>query len=439
MKLHIIKDKQSGYVLLLVMLLVSSLFLLVMSVITKNRLGNSLAHTISIKHEQNLLLSSAIGIIQSLLYNNTNYKKTDGEEPINQKSETNIEKKEYTEKEKKELIASYFRFYWQYCNKWLEYPLEYEKQKLEGNISIYLMVEDGKLALQKFYLEYDIALKKEKRGKNEKSQTNEQNNNENQSIHDKKSNDEKEKSKNEEHENRTTITDEKIENIAFLKTIKEKFEKLEEKNLILKNLFQTKNEQKAFESIIVRLLKMNTPEEINSIYPLSLFDASRGKINEKKIFGDLINKQEKEHSETYAFSHFYSLENKITSLLYLSPAILELLSGKKIDINGDTRKQIIEESTTFFKNGDTATTEKIWNAFFAKITKTSYQKDFFDNNEIKKIFSTQLEIPDFFSAIIKIDILKNSFFAYVVFEKNVFLNEDNAHYFVKSIYIIPNE
>ena len=65
--MYMLKKKNKGYVLLLTMIIISSIFLLVLSVVIKNRLVNTTAKTISLKHEHHLLFASAINIIKNLL------------------------------------------------------------------------------------------------------------------------------------------------------------------------------------------------------------------------------------------------------------------------------------------------------------------------------------------------------------------------------------
>ena len=99
-----------GYILLLTMIILSSIILLLFTVINTNRLAEGFSSTMLNKQEEYLLLQSGIAITQSLISSQK------------EKSEDKKEEKTVKEQEKtKESEISYFKLYWQKCNKWLEF------------------------------------------------------------------------------------------------------------------------------------------------------------------------------------------------------------------------------------------------------------------------------------------------------------------------------
>lgn len=439
MKNSIVRKKYNGYILLFTMLLVSSIFLLVMSIITKNRLANSVAQTIGVKHEQNILILNALAIIQSLINNPINkpISNDQGNKSINLTS--NEIKKEYTgnkDNDKNKLIESYFELYWQQCNRWLHYQLNYDQHKFDGVISIYLTVEDGKLALKKFYQEYYSELKKEKEKQDEKSEENQKNKDENKNSNAKKSNNEKEGPKGGEHEGRDTINEVELQKSTFLKEIKEKFEKLEEKNLILKELFE-KKDNKNNKSAIINLVKIHFDNNRNGSMPINLLDVFCGVIEHNRIFGEFGEAKEISEKPLSSFYNLASIENEEVALLYASPSLLEFLSQKKIDFTQEMRNKILEKGLIYCKQNTQNSLEKLWSALFSEIISVPYPKEILDNQVINKIFSSQLGIPYFFSAIIKVEVMKSTLFAIATFEKTKIFDKDNKEYLIKSIYILP--
>ena len=121
--MDLLKAKHKGYILLLVMIITSSIFLLVISIIIKNKLANTVSKTISIKHEQNILFTSALSIVKSLLSfdelkKNKNNKK---ENIIDNNISKNNNPDNNDNKNSNQLSLLYFNFYWNECNKWLKY------------------------------------------------------------------------------------------------------------------------------------------------------------------------------------------------------------------------------------------------------------------------------------------------------------------------------
>lgn len=411
-----------GYILLLTMIILSSIILLLFTVINTNRLAEGFSSTMLNKQEEYLLLQSGIAITQSLISSQK------------EKSEDKKEEKTVKEQEKtKESEISYFKLYWQKCNKWLDFTLTEKEHGQEGKIKIYLMVEDGKLPLQRILSEYN---NQAKGNKNEENQTNDENQTKFKNEHEQKilSKEKATETKGIEREN-IEQKEKLLETSLFFKTLLEKFSPLEAKNQLLKQLtikLKGRTQNKATkESFLGSCLQFHIEQKREKHLPLSCLDAlPRNEEIQTHIFP--------ENEEKRGIMNLYSAENKTLSLLYASPEVLELLSEKKIIFNEETRKKILEKEGELFKNGFTSE-EKTWNTLYTKTLELKYPKDIIEDSELKKLFVTKSDPPEIFSALLHITTFSGSLLALVTFKKEFTKSKkDSYEYLLKSVYIIPN-
>lgn len=416
------KKQYHGYILLLTMIILSSIILLLFTIINTNRLAEGFSSTILHKQEEYLLLQSGIAITQSLI---SSQKK---------KSEDKKEEKIVKEQEKtKESEISSFKLYWQKCNKWLDFTLTEKEHGQEGKIKIYLMVEDGKLPLQRILSEYN---NQAKGNKNEENQTNDQNQTKFENEHEQKILSKEKATENKGIERENIEKKEKIlETSAFFKTLLQKFSELEAKGQLFKQLKTKLKEmtqnKTTKESFLGNCLDFHIRQKRERHLPLSLIDAlPRNEEIQTHMFP--------ENEEKRGIMNLYSTENKAISLLYASPEVLEFLSGKKILLNEETRKKILEKEDEVFKNGFNSE-EKIWNTLYTKTLDLKYPKDIIGDTELKKLFITKSEAPEVFSALLHITTFSGSLLALVTFKKEFTKSKkDSYEYLLKSVYIIPN-
>ncbi len=442
--MNFFKNKYKGYVLLLTMIIISSIFLLVIKIISKNSLVNSTAKTISIKHEQNILFASAVSIVKSLLSFdelNKNQKKINNQnKEIKDVKEIKTESKEAieTKEESKDinLPLLFFNFYWKECNKWLEYKFFNNKYNLNGTISIYLSIEDGKFPLKNLYIEYEKEINKDKKDID---------------ITESKNTDNKNNTLNTDPKNDTENIEKQLEKNNFLQKIKTIFKKYEEKNSIF-NKINSNNKKKSDlennkDSFIFKLINKYFKKG-NTKIPFLLIDALNDEsLQNENIYGDLtISKNNPKKS--YGLQDCYSLSNNNCSLSYISPALIEFIGQKAIQLNNETRTKIIESGKKYFdkSNSSEIKNEDLWNALYSKNLNIEYQKEFFDINDTRKIYNSKIDIPSGFSALIKIEILNRTLFGIAFFEKNLkYVNNNkdsynqNQQYLISSIYILPFE
>lgn len=441
--MDLLKNKRKGYVLLLVMIITSSIFLLVISVIVKNRLANSVAKTISIKHEQNLLFASALSIIKSLLsFDELSKNNKDNKEQVSELIDKESINKNPDNKNSNKLPLLFFNFYWKECNKWLQYKFNNNKYNLDGTISIYLTIEDGKFPLKKLYNEYEKQINKEN-----KSKENGQNKEE-----DKKDIDKKQENANNENKSKESnnVLEQEMKKNAYLEKIKPLFKKLEENNAIFKKLLAYKKKDKEFQqnddSFILKIIS-NFFKKGHKKSPVSLENALNDfSLKNESIYGSFENTEA--NKKESGIQDLFSLSNETCSLFYLAPAFIEFLGQKAIILNNDTRKKIIDAGKKYFDKIDSNTikNDDLWNTLYANVLNIPYQKEFFEIDETQKTYSTDIDLPSCFSALIKIEIINTVFFGIAFFEKNKKYaknnendNNQNQEYLIKSIYILPFE
>lgn len=412
------------------MLITSSILMLFFAFIKKNKLANTFSQTMLKKHDQSLLLQSAVALATSVI---SNGEKTKNEEKEKKDSSVNTTEKTDEKEHQKKKELEYFKLYWQKCNKWLEFPLTQEKHQTEGNIKIYIMAEDGKLPLKRILTEYNSFIKS-KGTENEKNKTDDKSENKNQNEYEQKVSSQEKTSKDKDASKRDLKEKEnELTKNIFFKTIQDKFFPLEEKNEILKKAHAHKKEngEQNKESFFQKCIKFHMKNEREEFVPLSLIDAlPREKELEELIF-DKANETGK------GLQKIYSVNNEEASLLYLAPETLELLAGKQITLNDEARKAISEKGIELFKQQQLSP-EKTWDMLFEKSLGVKYPKELLENNEIKKIFSLKKNIPEVFSALIKINTFSGTLLALVTFKKSTESTKEMCEYFVKSVYIIPN-
>ena len=432
--MDLLKAKHKGYILLLDMIITSSIFLLVISIIIKNKLANTVSKTISIKHEQNILFTSALSIVKSLLSfdelkKNKNNKK---ENIIDNNISKNNNPDNNDNKNSNQLSLLYFNFYWNECNKWLKYKFNNNKYNIEGTISIYLSIEDGKFPLKKLYTEYEQELNKEKDTKKNTSNN----------I---KSNDLSDNNKEKEID-----LDKEIKKNIFIEKMNIIFKKLEEKSNLFKKIInynkKNKDIQEDKDSFIIKIIN-NYFKKGSKKNPISFEDAlQESPLNNEIIYGKMNNTDH--DKKEYGIQDVFSLSNDTCSLFYLSPAYIEFFSQKPIQLNNETRKKIIDAGKKYFDKIDSNTiiNDDLWNTLYANALNIPYQKDFFDIDETQKTYNNTIDIPYSLSALIKIEIMNTVFFGIAYFEKNKKYvksnendNDQNQEYLIKSIYILPFE
>lgn len=420
--MNLLKNKKNGYILLLTMIITSSIFLLVISVIVKNRLCNTVAKTISIKHEQEILFVNGISIIKSLL-------SFDELKKNNNKNNQNNKKKEKEDNDDNiNLLELFFNFYWNNCNKWLKF--NFNNNSIPGIISIYLTVEDGKYPLKNIFAEY-IKVKALK----EKNNTEQEN---------QKTINIKTDSKN--NQNTNIEENKEINNNLFIKETKKWFKELEEKNHLFNNNFNNKNNNNPItekDSLILKMID-NYFKKGNKKEPISL-DHLFYNLNNEILYGN-INNNPNIKNFNYGLYNIFSIFNNKCSLFFLSPELIEFITKNKIELNKEKRKKIIEKGKKYLqKINNQISINDLWKDLYENnLQIPSSNKNYFFINEIKKIYSTELELPSYLSALIKIEIMNTFLFGLVHFEKNKKYantnnkeNYQNQEYLIKSLYILP--
>lgn len=405
------------------MIILSSIILLLFTVISTTRLAEGFSSTMLKKQEDYVLLQSGIAITHALISN-----------PIEKNEDKKEEKTNKEEDKTKKIETDYFKLYWQKCNKWLDFTLTEKEHGRDGKIKVYLMIEDGKIPLQRILSEYN---NQAKGNKNEENQTNDQSKTQFKNEHEQKTITEKKttETKGNQREN-LEKTDNLLEKSPFFKSLFKNFSLLEEKSQLFKEL---KLNQSAMStpgmdntlSFLKRCVMFHIAQKREGNLPLSLKDAL---VREDKIQNNVFSDNE----EKKGIATVYSTDNKAISLMYASPELLEFFSGKKVNLTDESRKKILEKQNEFFKSG-TNSEEKTWNILFSKTIDLPYPKQIIEDTEIKKLFTAKSDIPEVFSALIQITTLSGSMLALATFKKELSkTKKDSYEYLLKSLYIIPN-
>lgn len=400
-----IKKKQSGYILLLTMIIISSLFLLVITIVQKTQIANLTVKTMLRKHEQHKYLANAIAILKDLLI----IKKNEKNKNINE-------------------INNFFNFYWQYANRWLFYTIYNEKYDIDAKISLYITIEDGKFPLSFIFKEYT----KEK-------DFNEENNEENNTNSDEYINNKEKKSI--EKFSLDEIT-KKNKSLQEIKTIFEKIESSSKSNIQkLLNIKQNNNENNKKSKIWE---KINLYMQNNKKEPFLLDDIFYNKPDKINIY-QIEKLDDKNDTKKSGIYDLLSLENTKIAPLFLSPTLIEVFGQKEFKITDEVRTKIINSGNQLLNNNNsTITIEDFWKDVLEKNIGIPYPQEIFSNQEIKKIINENINYPQCISAIVNIELFNKNILSLIVFEKNQKYDKNNEEcdnqnreYLIKSIYILP--
>lgn len=412
-----IKNKRSGYVLLLTMIILSSIFLLAITIIRKTQIAQGTVTAMHSKHKQFKYLMNAITLIKDLL--------------IVKDEQGSKEKSEGEKKKSLQEMIYFFNFYWEYGNRWLNYTLYNQKYDIDAKISFYITIEDGKFPLKKIFKEYVEEQNKEKKNDDASgeviSQDGEKPKEEKRAEENKKDTISQDKRNGEEGENKESTIAQKNN---FLKEMKIIFEKLElsEKNSI-KKLFQLKekgaNDKKSFLwTIIEKYAKKSkiSPCSLEMLFDKNIFANKDFLYNIKSSNSE----QEKKKSALY---DLISVDNNTINPLFISPVLLEAVIGKEVPLSNEVRSKIINDGKKYVeKNDKNIRIEDFWKQVIEKNIDAPYPREIFDNREMQKMVQKNVNYPECISTIVKIEILDRSLFALVTFEKNKRYDKDNEEY-----------
>ena len=397
------KKKKKGYILLLTMIILSSLSILLLTIIRESQIYFNLNKAYARLYNNKKYILDAIAIIKDLLLVNKDKKSN------NQESRT---------KDSNAKITDFVKFYWGYCNRWLEYTIFNELQNIDAKIRIYITFADGKIPLA-----YPINLFEKEKQKNNESENNIDNVNEN-------------------------ILKNSHELNQFLEILK-LFEK-DENSLFNKIfLFDQSNEENRKKLIISNILTnymkktSHLPTSISSFYQ-AVCDENETKNINQKIYQYQTEKSLNDKKKS--ISDCCSFNNEKINLLYISPTLLSILANKEIPFNDEIKNKIIQDIVEFIKSKSSIDNQQFWNSVIEKNFKIPFPTNFFENPSIKKITSTELLYPQSIEIILQITILNKDSFILVNFEKNSKYdktNEEGLHqnqeYLLNSIQVLPNQ
>jgi hypothetical protein len=172
-------------------------------------------------------------------------------------------------------------------------------------------------------------------------------------------------------------------------------------------------------------------------------------LKKENIYGNIFIEEEMKSKEN-ALIDLFSISNNACSLFFISPALIEFLGQKKLQLNTEIREKIIESGKKYFtEQSNNIGYNDVWNSLYTQGAQIPFLKENFEHIDPKKIYSLNIDIPQIFSALIKIELLQGVLYAFVCFEKNKRYvknnnNEkddknDNREYLIKSIYVLPFE
>lgn len=428
MKKYFLYKKENGYILLLSMLMISLMSLLVTSILIKVYSTKNLIKTLSIKHDDHLILANAINFAQAFL-NEENSDDKSSDRNNDKNKEDNKETNNNNAEKDKKIVLGLYKNVWTNFYKWITYDFNQDADLFDAKISFYFMCEDGKVPVSKMISNVINLVKKKEKVEDDKSEGNKPQIN--------SSEEKKEEVKN----------DPKQDNL--IKQYDDFFKKIMEKSSALKSFKkpgseEDKKENKEdglFKKIFNKYKSYNTELESESLW--NLFGSNANSILMYTILNnknneDIENKiieEKKDSNDSYKIGDFLSVYNDKCSIFYINPSFMEVCTKtEKFVLNDEIRKKIIEAGQKIINNND-SNFKNIWNDLYKKTCSLDYpgenfkevfKDDFFDNNKI----------PKYISVIIKINYFQSSFYYFVLFEKTASFGKSNREYLVKQLYLL---
>jgi hypothetical protein len=406
--------KKSGYVLIIVMLIVASISLLVMSVTYRVFTGRALISTLSHFSTKQLLLTNGIAIVQSMLSQNS------------QEEEKEDTAKAQNLKNKNEHFKKLFKMFWKNAYKWTTYTFSEEEDGASGKINIYLMCESGKLPIGNII---ETILKHNKE-KDKKSEGENSNNSEGELQKNITANESKE-STSDNNDGNIKADIFKKENMKFWKAF---FSKNIEKSEIFKNLLN--NDSKKEKDILKKWVE-NFNNYKQKIEAPSIFYFLGTSIPENILIYSKKENLEKNNNKqisSFKIGDLLSTYSKKLCIGFLSPALISIFAPDKFSFDEKTRESFLKniENNKELNEKTLENPEKAWDLFFKKTLNIQFPKEFLSEIE-KNNLLCQNSIPNFFSAIISIEFDMENLTAFVLFEKITSSNDDDIDYLVKQI------
>lgn len=362
-------------------MLISSIFVLSISVVLKNKSSGMLVHLFYKKHNELLFFSEGISLVKGILAGEGNLiKKEEAESQEKNKSEG---KKDTTVED---ALAYFLSLYWLHGNKWLHFDVNDNIRNETRAIDIYLQFDDGKYPLIPFFNEFS-SLKK------------------NVSQQEKKENEAEKKSQGAQDKSGEDLEmgkkiEEEIEKSTFLKEYKKCIEAISKKYSFAKKINQDLAVAKEDDKIVWRVF-------LKDIKDKNIFSFLQFKnMPQSFLFQTTFNEEEdsvkeKKPDKNYCFSDVFSMDISAASVFYLSPAILHLLKPEEFSFSAEERSSILKSCKEMIKKKSKDTKLKdMWTNIFGKTVKVDYPDKSYNPEYLEKIFSTECDFPEVVTAYI---------------------------------------
>ena len=374
-------QKDTGFVLILVMLLISGITLLVVGVSTLVYSSRALLSTLSQKNSFYNKFQTATALVECLLYAALRPCKKHSTHSENSTVKT----------DEKEIFAQSFEKIQHFLDlfyKWHEYEFTKERDGFSLKISFYITPESGKIPLKKIL---------EKMKENERKS----------SPQDTSSDSEKNPNDSSPHQQTTDMK--KIDELVIhLQEITFKKEEIQKNSL--KNLFTSYN-------------KRNEP-----FFASSLYDIYNTKELSSKIYSTL-----KEQKDITIGSLQTVLDNDLM-VWYLSPAVLELLGAKRFyEFSKENKKKIQDAMKKYEQNNELEKADP------KEVINTLYKNTFsLDDDKVSNCLwlIKSDHIPRYISAIIIIEEENFLQSMYAIFEKSSVSGKSSSDYIFKQLYFL---
>lgn len=390
--------KNKGFILLGVMLIMSGLFLLVMGISLYVYSTRQLTATLEHNHQLQKVIANSVVIIRNILKN----KKTSEEKESEGKEDNKKNNYEF----------EFFKTLWENLYKKKEFTCKEQYDGVEGKITLYCMVEDGKIPLMGIVQAIQEEQKKNK-GNNKKEAAEKNDTNE------KKEEGEEEK-------------EQKAENSKITKEYKEFIKNLCDKSKNIKNIIYStegKDKESELEKIIGELVKKK-----NKIVPASLYECiTKSKRDNKKLY-----KIPTEEDKTYGMGDLVTPYTENISVCYPSPLLLAGAQGKDFVLNDEGRKKIIDAGKNYFKSNKSNKPSEVWNELYTKTLQVPYFEKIQSMPGIEKLFIVEF-LPHYISALVQAEYNNIEETVLLLFEKIALYKsqEDSVgDYTLKQIYTL---
>jgi hypothetical protein len=444
----IIYNKQKGFVLILVMLLVSSLTFLVVNIIMSTYTARNLLSTLKQKHDEQKLLACSIELAKALLsgafdkQDENQSVSLESEEKLPESVESKDQSAQHSNNDDKKNNLALFKMYWNNAYQWKNYQLSHETEGVDGKVSLYVMCENGKIPCKKFI---DMVREEQKKQNNKKEKGEELDGNKDQSaenIQEQKQEGEKDLSDDDKEKNIKKI----LEGTLF-KGLNEWFLKMKEKSSALKSIgglsaeenMKDPGQSNSSKSVIEEWLTEYEKRSKDKYQkPHSLWQFLPEKLRTKSLYGASIKidkKNENGDREKYEIGDLCSVYNDNCNVFYTAPAVLEAMGAEGFQLTNEIRSEIIKAGTEAINKQSENSFEKIWTLLYAKPCKMQYPKEMLQNVDTDTIFSTSLT-PRYFSVLCKIEYKNSNLLALVLFEKMVSFGKHKRDYAIKQIFLL---